>query len=142
MRRFHHIAYSFLLLAMAVVSFSSCDKTLEPDSTFVGSSDIELTVAGSVIHKYDPASWQLGYNQANREFRVFDDSMKQYYIVTCSAIPSSTGQKLEATVIWSSGSSTQSAKGKFEVVKAQGDTFWLWCGDKKNPVGVTVRILK
>jgi len=103
---------------------------------------MELNVAGTVIHKYDPLTWQLGYNPSAREFRVFDDSMKNYYIVTCSAIPSSTGQKLEATVTWSSGSSTQSAKGKFEVAKAQGDTYWLWCGDKKNPVGVTVRILK
>lgn len=129
------------ILAAALV-ICSCSRTLEPDSMWVGGTGMELNVAGSVIHKYDPLTWQLGYNPSAREFRVFDDSMKNYYIVTCSAIPSSTGQKLEATVTWSSGSSTQSAKGKFEVAKAQGDTYWLWCGDKKNPVGVTVRILK
>ena len=109
---------------------------------WVGGTGMELNVAGSVIHKYDPLTWQLGYNPSAREFRVFDDSMKNYYIVTCSAIPSSTGQKLEATVTWSSGSSTQSAKGKFEVAKAQGDTYWLWCGDKKTRTGVTVRVLR
>ncbi len=137
-----NIALSIIPVILAMVLATSCNRILEPDSTFVGSSNIELTVAGNVIHKYDPASWQLGYNPSRKEFRVFDDPMKNYYTVTCSAIPSSTGQKLEATVTWSSGSSTQSTKGKFEVAKAQGDTYWLWCGDKKSPVGVTVRILK
>lgn len=122
--------------------FSSCDRTLEPDSSFIGSSDIELSIGGSVVYKYDPASWQLGYNASKKEFRVFDDSMKKYYTVTCSTLPSSTGQKLEATITWSSGSSTQTTKGKFEVAKTQGDTYWLWCGDKKTRTGVTVRILR
>ena len=99
------------MLPLTILLAVSCNRTLEPDSSFIGSSAIELISSGQDT-------------------------------VTCSAIPSSTGQKLEATVTWSSGSSTQSAKGKFEVVKAQGDTFWLWCGDKKTPVGVTVRILK
>ena len=103
-----------VILIIAVLT--SCDRALGPDSSFVDSSN-----------------WQIGYNSSKKEFRVFDDSMKNYYIVTCSALPSSTGQKLEATVTWSSGSSTQTTKGKFEVAKAQGDTFWLWCGDKKNP---------
>lgn len=131
-----------LPILAAALAICSCSRTLEPDSMWVGGTGMELNVAGTVIHKYDPLTWQLGYNPSAREFRVFDDSMKNYYIVTCSAIPSSTGQKLEATVIWSSGSSTQSAKGKFEVAKAQGDTYWLWCGDKKIQTGVTVCILR
>ena len=129
-----------VILALAV--FCSCDRSLEPDNSFVGSSDIELIVSGSIVYKYDPASWQLGYNPSKKEFRASDDAMKNWFNVTCSQIPSSTGQKLEATINWSSGSSTQSTKGKFEVAKAQGDTYWLWCGDKKSPVGVTVRILR
>ena len=131
----------FLILALSL-TLASCNRALEPDSEFIGSQQIELTVLGNVIHRYDPLTWQLGYNQSAREFRVFDDQMRNSYSVVCSAIPSSTGQKFEATVSWSSGSSTQSVKGKFEVVKVQGDTFWLWCGDKKTRTGVTVRILK
>ena len=131
-----------LLLLLIVLSLSSCDRTLEPDSSFIGSSDIELTIAGSVIYKYDPVSWQLGYNPTTREFRASDDGMKNYFFTTCSAVPSSAGQKLDATIIWSSGSSTQTVKGRFEVAKAQGDTYWLWCGDKKTRAGVTVRVLR
>lgn len=133
---------NILTAILAVISLSSCNRTLEPDSSFIGSSDIELTVAGSVVHKYDPLTWQLGYNQTTREFRACDDAMRNYFIVTCSTVPSSTGQKLDATVTWTTGGSVQSVKGRFEVAKAQGDTYWLWCGEKKTRIGVTVRVLR
>lgn len=131
----------FLIIA-SVLCLMSCNRGLEPDSSFIAGSQVQLKVAGSVIHTYDPLTWQLGYNPTTREFRVCDDAMRNYYYVTCSAVPSSKGQKLEATITWSSGSSTQSMKGKFEVSKVEGDTYWLWCGDKKSPIGVTVRILR
>lgn len=133
---------NILTAILAVILLSSCNRTLEPDSIFIGGSDIELTVAGSVVHKYDPLTWQLGYNPTTREFRASDDGMRSYFFVTCSAVPASTGQKLDATVTWTSGGSVQSVKGRFEVVKAQGDTYWLWCGDKKTRTGVTVRVLR
>lgn len=130
------------LIITSLLSLASCNRDLEPDSSFIAGSQVQLKVAGSVIHTYNPLTWQLGYNPTTREFRVCDDAMRNYYYVTCSAVPSSKGQKLEATITWSSGSSTQSMKGKFEVSKVEGDTYWLWCGDKKSPIGVTVRILR
>lgn len=133
---------TFSILLVAATMCISCNRTLEPDSTFVAGSGIQLKVAGQVIHTYDPLTWQLGYNPTAREFRAGDDAMKNYFFVTCSAVPSSKGQKLDATVTWSSGSSTQSVKGRFEVAKVEGDTYWLWCGDKKTQTGVTVRVLR
>ena len=130
-----------ILLAASLICVS-CNRTLEPDSSFVAGSGIQLKIAGQVIHTYDPLTWQLGYNPTTREFRACDDGMKNYFFVTCSAVPSSMGQKLDATVTWSSGSSTQSVKGRFEVAKVEGDTYWLWCGDKKTQTGVTVRVLR
>ena len=133
---------TFSILLVAATMCISCNRTLEPDSTFVAGSGLQLMVAGQVIHTYDPLTWQLGYNPTAREFRAGDDAMKNYFFVTCSAVPSSKGQKLDATVTWSSGSSTQSVKGRFEVAKVEGDTYWLWCGDKKTQTGVTVRVLR
>ena len=130
-----------LLILPILLVLSSCDRTLEPDSSFVAGSGIQLKVGGSLVYNYDPLTWQLGYNPTTREFRASDDATKNYFVV-CSSIPSTVGQKLEATVTWSSGSSTQSVKGKFEVAKIEGDTYWLWCGDKKTPTGVTVVVLR
>ena len=134
---------SLTAILMAMVLFiASCSRTLEPDSTFISGSDIQLKVSGRVIYTYDPLTWQLGYNPTNSEFRASDDAMKNWFFVTCSAVPSSVGQKMDATVTWSSGSATNSVKGKFEVVKAERDTYWLWCGDKKIQTGVTICILR
>ncbi len=132
-----------IFLAIAFLSATcACSGTLEPDSTFVAGSGIQLKVNGGVVYDYNPLTWQLGYNPSSREFRASDDAMKNWFFVTCSAVPSSVGQKLEATVTWSAGSATQTVRGKFEVAKVQGDTYWLWCGEKKTQTGVTVRVLK
>ena len=74
----------------------SCNRTLEPDSTFVAGSGIQLKVAGQVIHTYDPLTWQLGYNPTAREFRASDDAMKEYFFVTCSAVPFSEASTAKA----------------------------------------------
>ena len=131
----------FLIIA-SVLCMMSCNRGLEPDSSFIAGSQVQLKVAGNVIYTYNPLTWQLGYNPTAREFRVSDDQMKNYYIVNCSSIPSSVGQKIDATVTWTTAGGTKSIKGRFEVAKAEKDTYWLWCGDKKIQTGVTVCILR
>ena len=65
MREFLRIFMLPLTILLAV----SCNRTLEPDSSFIGSSAIELISSGQVIYTYDPATWQLGYNPSTKEFR-------------------------------------------------------------------------
>jgi len=127
-----------LVLLLAV----SCNKHIEPDNSFVNSSDIQLIVKGTVQCTYDPQTWQLGYNPSNLEFRMSDDQMKSWCYVTCSEQPRTTGQTLEAEVEWSIYGKKDSVKGKFEVVKAKDNTFWLWCGSKSKQVAVTVSLLR
>lgn len=130
------------ILIAVLIAAAACDKSLEPDNTFISGPEARLTVGGQVVHTYSPLTWQLGYNPSTLEFRACDDSMNEYFFVTCSKVPSSLGQKLDATVTWSSGNSYKSVKGRFEVVKADGDAYWLWCGDKKTRTGVTVHVLR
>lgn len=138
MNSFQRISLVAILCAIS----SSCVRTAEPDSTFVATEGLQLKVDGQVVLTYDPLTWQLGYNATEIEFRASDDSMKEYFFVTCSKLPSSLGQKLDATVTWSSGGAAKSLKGRFEVAKVEGDIYWLWCGEKKIRTGVTVRILR
>ena len=120
----------------------SCNRTLDPDENFIASSDMLLKVRSDVVINYDPLTWQLGYNAADKEFRDHDDAMKQYYFVTCSSLPSSVGQKLEATVTWTQAGEVKSESGTFEVVRAEKDRYWLWCGHKKRQIGVAVSLLR
>ncbi|MGI5846938.1 MAG: hypothetical protein ACOX5T_02775 [Candidatus Cryptobacteroides sp.] len=127
---------------LAGLVLGSCNRTLDPDEYFIASSDMLLKVRSDVVIHYDPLTWQLGYNAADKEFRVHDDAMKQYYFVTCSSLPSSVGQKLNATVTWTQAGEVKSENGTFEVVRAENDRYWLWCGHKKRQIGVAVRLLR
>jgi len=131
----------FLLMALAFISVS-CKGTLDPDGSFIASQDVQLSVKSETIMKYDPLTWQLGYNSTDNEFRAVNDEATSYFYVGMLAVPQSVGQEIEAIVTWSSSRSSSSIKGTFKVVKTQGDMFWLWCGKKGKQVAVTVRVLR
>ena len=133
---------AILLCAACAASVASCNKWAEADSTFVDSSGYELRVAQRVVLSCDPLTWQFGYSPDTKEFRVSDDQMKTYWLARCSAIPQTKGQKLNATVSYTSGGEVKSIKGKFEVAKIEGDKVWLWCGEKNNHIGVSVRLIR
>ena len=130
------------VFAAAVLATVSCNKTLEPDEAFLSDTGISLKVRGVTVHTADPLTWQFGYDTSTKEFRASDDGMNEYFFVACSSVPETLGQKLDAKVTWSSEGEVKSDKGEFEVVKIDGDKRWLWCGNKKRQIAVTVRLLK
>lgn len=129
-------------IALALLAAASCTRILDPDEAFLASSEVQLKVKGTVVHTYDPLTGQLGCNVDRKEFRVSDDAMKSGYTVSCSSLPRTVGQKLDATVSWTQGGGSHSESGEFEVVKADRDTCWLWCGHKKKQIAVTVCLLR
>lgn len=131
-----------ILLLPGFLSFVACNKTLEPDDTFIASADIQLIVRGQIVLTYDALNFQLGCNAGKREFRVMDDPSKNYYLVTCSTLPNAVGQELDATVTWMQGGELQFESGTFKVVKRDRETFWLWCGQKKRQIGVAICLLR
>jgi hypothetical protein len=126
---------------LAALLLASCTRVVEPDAEFVENTDIQLVVKGSKVCVYNPSDWQLGYNEARKEFRMSDDRMKNWCTVTCAAIPKTVGQKFNATVQWSTSAKDGSEKGTFEVVKVQDSKYWLWCGAKNRKIAVTVCVL-
>lgn len=125
----------------AAILMAACDRSVEPDEAFLAGQDIQLKVNGQVIYTYDPLTWQLSYNAGLKEFRAFDDPVKNWYMVKCDKVPSAVGDKITATITWSTSGQPSTLTGTMKVVKAEGDTYWLWRGDKKSQTGVTIRIL-
>ena len=125
----------------AAILMAACDRSVEPDEAFLAGQDIQLKVNGQVIYTYDPLTWQLSYNSTLKEFRAFDDPMKNWYMVKCDKVPSAVGDKITATITWSTSGQPSTLTGSMKVVKAEGDTYWLWRGDKKSQSGRTIRIL-
>ena len=126
----------------AAILMAACDRSVEPDEAFLAGQDIQLKVNGQVIYTYDPLTWQLSYNAGLKEFRAFDDPVKNWFSVVFDNVPAAVGDNVTATISWGSAGEPTSLRNTLKVVKAEGDTFWLWSGDKKSQTGVTVCILR
>ena len=126
----------------AAILMAACDRSVEPDEAFLAGQDIQLKVNGQVIYTYDPLTWQLSYNAGLKEFRAFDDPVKNWFSVVFDNVPAAVGDKVTATISWGSAGEPTSLRNTLKVVKVEGDTFWLWRGDKKSQTGVTVCILR
>lgn len=90
---------------------------------------------------YSENTCQLGYNTARNEYRVYDESMENWFTLTCSAKPTSEGQKLKADLEYKTGNSTKSYKElDFSVERTSSEGLvWLWNKDKQ--IGVVIKNL-
>lgn len=117
----------------------SCTPDRKPDAEFLTGSDLELKVDGSVKVKYVPETFQIGYSSDKKQFRVHNDTMSEYFILTCSELPEKEGQKIKCSLKYTSGGNTVSRTGEeFRVEKIDGSsgTVWLWNSKKKTGVSV------
>ncbi len=130
------------LCAAAALSLSGC----VPDSSgleqkFTGSDGAGFSVKGSVIHSFDPVTWQVVFSASPCEFTVCSDSMSDYYTLRCSRVPGDVGDVVECDAEWTTYSDIKVRKGlDFEVVrtdKADG-ALWLWCSSAR--IGAVVMI--
>lgn len=101
--------------------------------------DISLTMKGTEQIAYDPLDFQLGYNAAKNEFRVFDDEMANWYVLTCKTTPSDTGQEIKADLSWTTQSSTRTRNDLILTVEKTDSEghFWMWCED--YAIGIVVK---
>lgn len=101
--------------------------------------DISLTIKGQEILSYKHETFQIGYNPDKNEYRVFDDNIGNWFVLTCQERPSTEGQTVKASLRWTSTSTTKSKNGlSFSVEKTDSrGHVWLWCEDES--IGVIVR---
>ena len=130
----------FCLISLAL---PSCLRSEGLEDDFLTTESICLLVNGKVVHSYDPLTWQLSYtiNTGSYVFRANNDSMSEYFTLSCSEQPSMEGQKISCTLTWTSSTGISSRTGlNFTVsqVSATG-LAWLWC--EKYNIGVCVQVL-
>lgn len=130
----------FILLMISSACLAGCN-IYDVDEVLVQRTEISMTLKASDILIYRPDTYQLGYNAELNEFRVFDDQMAYWFILTCKSRPSTEGQEVEADLKWTSPSSTKTKRGlKFKVMKTDADGhIWLWCDS--DAIGLIVKEL-
>ena len=109
------------------------------EAPFMEGSQISLTWKGSVQVLYNSNTCQLAYNRARNEFRVYDDRLADWFILSCNENPTQEGQTIIADISWTGDRNPKVFnKQSFTVRKVSDDgRVWLW--SKKNKIGIIIK---
>lgn len=126
-------------LLIGIILLASCQGKVDPE--FIGLQDFGLQVKDTKVFTYNSLTWQTAFNRERCEFRVHTDNMSDYYCVTLNTVPSSEGQKVKGSVVWTSSSDVINKNGlNFSVEKIdRAGRIWLWC--KKERIGAVIQAL-
>lgn len=128
------------LILIGILCLAGCQQ-YDIEEILLQREEISLTVRGTEVLVYDPATFQLGYNSQTNEFRVFSDDMGNWFSLRCESRPSAEGETIKGDVKWTSTNTTRSKNGvTFHVEKTDSKGhIWLWC--KEEAIGVIVKEL-
>lgn len=131
-----------IIILLTVLSMTSCVRGHGPDKQFLENENITLTIGGREKIRFCPDTWQLSYNEYNKQFRANNDTMSEFFILTCSDIPVRPGQSIKCSLKYTDGGIAVYKTGmQFEVQKLDDEgRVWLWC--KKRSTGITAKILR
>ncbi len=132
---------SAIILLISAAAFISCDPTDIFETDFRDKEDeISLTISRKRIFSYNAPDCQISYNNAKKQFRVSDDNMGNFFVLTCSHIPEKEGDTVTATLQYTTDNNIRTESHSFKVSKTTPDgKIWLWSQKKK--IGAVVQLL-
>ena len=130
----------FIYAAVAALAISAC-QSHNIEEVLLSRSDISMTMRGELQMAFNENTCQLGYNTSRHEFRVYDEALQNWFILRCSAKPTSEGQVIKATLEYATAGNTMTLSDlEFTVEKTSSDgLIWLWNKDKQ--IGIVVKAL-
>lgn len=133
---------TLLLIVITIFGVHGCIKSSFSENDFIeattnGNSDIVLMERGKILLEYNPMTWQLCFNDTEKEFRVQDDNLEYYYAIKCNRMPVTEGETIEGKLRWTTYNDNVSRIMQFTVSKINEDgKIWLW--NAKYQIGVVV----
>lgn len=127
------------IMAIMLAATACIDNTL--DQVLLVREDISLSIREQVLMSFDENTCQLGYNSARNEYRVYDENLANWYILRCSAQPTSEGQTVKADLEYTTEKDVKSLTNlEFSVEKTSSDGLvWLW--NKERKIGIVIKNL-
>ena len=128
------------LALLCVLLLSACgDQRMQ--EAFVSNDGVRLMVGRDIPFVYDPLTCQLAFSRDLREFRAHTDNMSDFFVATFTEIPSYLGQNVTADLVWTTERDVLTRKNlTLEVLRIEGDEFWLWSSTGK--IGLCMRVLE
>lgn len=127
----------YFILAMLAVA--ACQDNYE--EVLLVREDISLTVKDEVMMSFNENTCQLGYSSASNEYRVYDEKLSNWYIISCSEQPTTEGQSIKANLQYTTDKDVKTFTGlTFNVVKTSSEgLIWMWNKDKR--IGIIIKNL-
>ena len=131
---------SLKILLAGVLLLASCTHSTSL-SPFHSDATVRLEIDGVKVFTFSEAVCQLSYNEQRHIFRAMTDTALDYFEITLSDIPRTAGTKVQAQIVWSSGTEKKSRNDvTLEATAIKGDLIWL-CDGSRHTAAV-VRVLK
>ena len=129
-----------VILLLSLLALTGCQDERQR-AAFCENEGVRLLVGGSIAFSYEPNTCQLAFSRDRQEFRAFTDTMSDFFVATFSRVPTTLGQRLTASLTWTTEREVLTRKNlTLEVVRLEGDMVWLW--SDAGRIGLTVRILE
>lgn len=132
--------FTYIVLALSGIFFTGCIGN-SVDQAFLYYEGNTVHVNGAPQFSWDEKTCQMSFSRDAKEFRVFTDTMSDYYSIKMSEIPSSQGQSISCDLTWTTSDDVITKKGvtfKVEQIDVDGKV-WLW--NRKEKIGVIVQII-
>ena len=128
------------LLLLLLLAGGCRDAQMRMRDAFAEHESLCLMVGGDIPFTYDPLNCQIAFSRDRKEFRAHSDTMSDFYAVTLSEIPTEAGQRVTADLVWTTERDVLTRKNlTLEVVRVEGDQFWLW--SRSGRIGLMLRVL-
>lgn len=132
--RYFKITFAIMLSFLA-----GCTGKNELAEALLECQDISLTWKGIPQVTYDSGTFQLGYNSSKHEYRVYDDKLAYWFIISCSEKPTSEGQTLKADISWTGASKTYTYKNIQMTVKKTDTSGQVWLWNQSEALGIMIK---
>lgn len=133
-------AKKIILFAAAIILLvTGCSrKDSMGEADFVSrTSGISLTVNGKEIMKYAAREHQIAYNASLHQFRLSDDTLNNYFVLTLERIPENTGEVVSGELVYTTDDDILKLKADFSVSKISNGKIWLW--NNQDKIGIVVQ---
>ena len=131
----------FALMVIAILA-GGCEYLVVSNEFLLSQEEISLSWKNAVQIKYDQASYQIGYNDKNIEYRVYDDKIANWSTLKCSEKPETEGQTIMADVEGRGSKSTKTVTGQGVKVEKIGGDGLVWLSGTTNNIGIVIKNIK
>ncbi len=141
MKKRHNI---LVVLACALLA-GGCDNNNLNEADFVTTvSEVCLIVNSQTIMQYDSGIHQMAWHEGKRQFRLMNDTLSDYFVVTLGKMPETMGETVPVELVYTTTTRTTTVSDNFYASKisntSSGTMYWLWNSHEK--IGVVIQELR